>query len=142
MRKFITRNDYVIMVAIFIVAVTLGVIIGYFIFGPVSTYGAPGNYIEIEYETYIAPTEPEITCDYDESIPCFVEMPAHSYVVTSQDGYVVVLYAVQDGKAPHIKTVTNIPISPLPQIEQTRLENGINIYDEEGLFRILEDFGS
>lgn len=65
----------------------------------------------------------------------------HKYVLTSQDGFIVVLYAGHN-KSGHIHSITNTPVSSLPEDEQERLAAGINIYTEDALFRILEDFGS
>jgi len=69
------------------------------------------------------------------------QLPDHKYVVTARDGFIVVLYAGHN-KSGTVHTITNTPITALPQEEQERLANGINVYSEEALFRILEDFGS
>jgi len=67
---------------------------------------------------------------------------AHKYVVTSANGYIVVHYASYEGKASHLRTITNIPTCPLALEELERLQLGIHVYTEEELFRILEDYGS
>jgi len=147
MKKFITKSDYLFVVAISIVAIILGVLIGYFIFGPINTYGALANY---EHENYVDQQEiqqeiqPVYVRDYtiEETDYSPTILPPYRYVVTSQNGYIIILHAAPEGKASQVKNVTNIPTTPLPLEEQERLENGINIYDEDALVRILEDFGS
>jgi len=68
--------------------------------------------------------------------------PAHKYVVTSHNGYIVVHYAAHESKSDPLRTATNISISSLAPEELERLAQGIHIYTEEALFRILEDYGS
>ena len=68
--------------------------------------------------------------------------PSHRYVVTSHNGYIVVHYAAHEGKSDPVKTVTNISTNALAPEELERLAQGIHIYTEEALFRILEDYGS
>jgi len=64
--------------------------------------------------------------------------PPYEFVVTAQDGYIVVHRA--NSKAVYIKT--NTAISAFPDEEQERLQMGIAVCTEDALHRLLEDYGS
>ena len=140
------RSDYFAIGAILVCSVFFGALLGHFLIGPVSTLGAQGNeYTALQPEYTYASFNPEILPPYTEAeiLPePPLQPPGHKYVVTVQDGYIVVLYAVQGNKAAEIKTATGISVAALPPEEQERLTQGINVYDEDTLFRILEDYGS
>ena len=82
------------------------------------------------------PTEPGVSYIPPIVYPTVVEMPG--YVVTVQDGYIVVEY--QSKGTLHLET--NISIHSMPIEEQDRLMAGIVASNEDELFRILEDYGS
>ena len=63
------------------------------------------------------------------------------YVVSQKDGYVAVYYEeAQNGISIH--EVTDTPISSLPKEEQDRLRDGITVYGNDNLCKILADYGS
>jgi len=133
------KRDYFVMGIILVCSAFFGVLFGHFFFDPVYTSGAPGD----DYVAYQVSTAPEILPLYTEvEADEEPDLPNHRYVVTVQDGYIVVLYATQADKAAQIKTTTNTSVAALPPEEQERLTQGINVYSEEILFRILEDYGS
>ena len=68
------------------------------------------------------------------------ELPTHRYVVTTQDGYIVVLHAEAYGGG--VKEITSTAVGALAPEELTRLSDGIHIYSDEALARILQDYGS
>ncbi|MCL2225175.1 MAG: hypothetical protein FWB96_09455 [Defluviitaleaceae bacterium] len=122
------------------VSAVAGIALGYFIFGPIgvnagvsnsSGGGKPAPYSEYypAYKNDYAALENETA----------QEEPTHSYILTVNDGYIVVLHA---GAKDAIMEVTSTPVNALPLEEQARLEQGIRLYSEEALFRILEDYGS
>lgn len=59
------------------------------------------------------------------------------YTVGIYEGYVAVFY--EDGR---LREVTQTPIDSLPEAEQEKLREGISIYGEEDLIKILEDYTS
>lgn len=63
------------------------------------------------------------------------------YVVGQKDGYVAVYYEeTQNGVSLH--EVTDTPISSLPKEDQDRLREGITVYGNDNLCKILGDYGS
>jgi len=68
------------------------------------------------------------------------ELPAHLYVVTTLDGYLVVYHADKHGGG--IKEMTSTFVGALTPEELERLAAGIRIYSDEALARILQDYGS
>lgn len=59
------------------------------------------------------------------------------FTVGVYEGYVAVFY--EDGR---LREVTQTPIASLPEAEQEKLREGISIYGEEDLIKILEDYTS
>ncbi|MCL2387045.1 MAG: BofC C-terminal domain-containing protein [Defluviitaleaceae bacterium] len=139
----------------------IGVMLGYFVFGPIgiSAYASIDSsanamryenastiedyiadeplYAYVTYDKAYTPFEPEISeiSEIDET------EPMHNFIVTTANGFIVVYFA--DGKADgQLKEITQTPTNALPQEEQERLAQGIRIYTEEALMRILEDYGS
>jgi len=149
-----TKRDHYAMITIAVCFSLLGILIGYLIFG--SIYTASAGVRKFEAQTGYVQNDVSIASFDDEFLPLFmpnheemvyepepdvVPTPSHRYIVTSEDGYIVVHYA--DSKSgEHIHTMTNTSVSSLPPEEQERLVNGIYIYNEDALFRILEDYGS
>ena len=153
------KHEHIIIICTIIAAILLGAGASYFTFGRLhasdtARYESYDGYLpqdlavtnitpdfqdflqaqaDIAYmpSTKYPPSEPEVS----------TPQTLHKYVVTSQDGFIVVLYAGCN-KNGTVHTITNTPVAPLPQEEQDRLAAGINIYTEDALFRILEDFGS
>jgi len=133
------KRDYFVMGTIIVCSALFGALFGHFFFDPVHTSGAPGD----DYEIYQLAAAPEVLQAYTETeVVEEPNLPSHKYVVTVQDGYIVVFYAAGADKASQIKTVTNTSVAALPPEEQERLTHGINVYSEDILFRILEDYGS
>ena len=133
------KRDYFVMGAIIVGSVFFGALFGHFFFDPVNTSGAPGD----DDAIYQLAAVPEVLQIYTE-IEAVEEpdLPNHKYVVTIQDGYIIVFYAAGADKATQIKTITNTSVAAFPPEEQERLTQGINVYSEDVLFRILEDYGS
>ena len=130
------------------ISAIVGMGLGYFIFGSMLGKNTEVNAEEYTpFSKYIPDEEPEIVLAYSDIsiMPAEITPPApepsHLFVVTSRDGYITVYHAAIDGTG-EIKEVTSIKTNALPLIEQQRLAQGINIYTEEALIRILEDYGS
>ncbi|MCL2578146.1 MAG: hypothetical protein FWE27_08890 [Defluviitaleaceae bacterium] len=120
------------------VSAIFGVALGYFIFGPIGVSAGVAN---SNGANYIEPYSENYTIyDYDDAQESETEStePAHNYILTVNDGYIVVLHAGDED----IKEVTFTPANTLPIEDQERLAQGIRVYTEEALIRILEDFGS
>ena len=161
------RNQ--ILIAIFVITALLGVGIGYLLLGPMRIAAMDGN-TQPEaavYEQHIAafggaPTEIEPEAFFAEAYTQ-VYAPAqhptthfqppqpappheethHRYIVTTLNGYIVVYYATPDGKASNnLRKLTTTSTTALPHEERHRLDEGILIYTEEALVRILEAYGS
>ncbi|NLM13003.1 MAG: hypothetical protein GX209_04575 [Epulopiscium sp.] len=66
--------------------------------------------------------------------------PYH-FVVGVYNGYIAIFYNNEEGEL-EIKEITETPISSLPIEEQNKLKEGIKVYGEEALIRILEDYTS
>jgi hypothetical protein len=63
--------------------------------------------------------------------------PQPMYKLGVQDGYITVYY----GGGP-VKEVTALPTDALPFDEKLRLNEGIPVYDETELAKLLQDYGS
>ncbi|WP_341877012.1 BofC C-terminal domain-containing protein [Defluviitalea saccharophila] len=66
--------------------------------------------------------------------------PYH-FVVGVYNGYIAIFYNNEEGEL-EIKEITETPISSLPIEEQNKLKEGIKVYGEEALIRILQDYTS
>lgn len=66
--------------------------------------------------------------------------PHHYYLVGVYDGCIAVFYDINGEWV--LREITATPISVLPHEEQKKLEQGIPVYGEEELIRILEDYTS
>jgi len=128
-------------------SILMGFAIGYVFFGPG------------EYLAYADTSDP-----YQAEVPCvasfYVETPipptptpvpyndephqedavAYMYRVSVSDGYIVVYH--QDGNGGWYKEVTSTTVGALAPEELEQLAKGIHIYSEEGLARVLQDYGS
>ncbi|MCL2839673.1 MAG: BofC C-terminal domain-containing protein [Defluviitaleaceae bacterium] len=139
------KKKYVLITICTISALT-GIGLGYFFFGP-ATISASESTSAVKYEVfpkYIPiDSEPELMQAYStiNPTPEPLPIPSHLFVVSIYDGYIAVYHSAPEGKG-ILKEVTTTKINALPLIEQVRLEQGINIYTEEALIRILEDYGS
>jgi len=142
------------MIAIAACFSLLGILTGYLIWG--SIYTTRAGVAKFEAQTGYAQKDISIANFDDEFLLLpmsnpeeimyepeleLIPSPAHRYVVTSQDGYIVVHYA-NSKNGEQIHRVTSTSVSSLPLEEQERLAEGIYIYNEDALFRILEDYGS
>ena len=130
----------------------LGILAGYLIWGSIHT--ARAGVTRFETQTGYVQNDVSIASFDDEFFslsmsgsqeiihePELLPTPSHRYVVTSQDGYIVVRY-VNSKSGEQVHRVTSTSVSSLPLEEQERLAEGIYIYNEDALFRILEDYGS
>lgn len=61
------------------------------------------------------------------------------YMVGTSNGFVAVFYGTS-GEA--LKEITTTPTTALPPEEQQRLLEGIRVYTNEELVRVLQDYGS
>jgi len=147
------KQDILLHLATCVLSVMLGIGIGYVFFAlPDSTSAVISLEPSIEHiDTVHASFEPEFLLpqqtEYEPVVEVFYELTPphvpHIYIVMSKDGNVVVYYANPSGEPPNqIKTITNIAVAALPTEEQNRLAQGIFVYTEDDLFRILEDYGS
>jgi len=154
MTKLLTKRDRIALIIVVICFSLFGILTGRIIFGSILASGAE----PAEYEILIGYVQGDMSISnfQDEILPMptsvesigeleqkQLSFPHHRYVVTLQDGYIVVYHVNQDSKANgQYHTTTGISVSSLPPEEHERLAKGINIYTEEALFRILEDYGS
>jgi len=149
-----TKRDRYTMITIAVCFSLSGILVGYLIFGSIHTAraGAAGFETQIGYvqndvsianfdDAFLSLTMPISQEIVHEPEIELVPASAHRYVVTSQDGYIVVHYA-NSKSGEHIHTITGTSVSSLPPEEQERLAEGIYIYNEDALIRILEDYGS
>ena len=147
------KRDRNILILIAICFSLLGFLTGYLIWGPVHTLRAVVAETEVGYvqkdisvtnfdDDYFLGNQAATDITYL-PVPGLGAAPSHRYLVTSQDGYIVVFYVNYESKTGnYLHTVTNTSVSSLPPEEQERLAKGIYIYTEDALFRILEDYGS
>ena len=145
------KHDHYAIVGIILFCTIIAGAVSHFAFNTVPISGAviQKSYTGyLQHDISVASIAPELIpqkvvyTPEPEPIKAAIPEPGHRYIVTSQNGYIVVLYANPTGKAEQIKTLTSTPIVSLPPEEQERLAQGINIYTEEALIRILEDYGS
>ena len=119
-----------IPIATAIVSAIAGLIIGY----------AVGNTQEVA----ASPPEPHVYKLSSTTSPAAVapateaDNTAPKYVLGASDGFVAVFYY----NRPDIKELTRTPTSSLTTDEFNRLSEGVYIYNEEQLVRILQDYDS
>jgi hypothetical protein len=129
------RKFHVILFAMCALSAVIGIMLGYFVFGPI---GVSATMFELQELSIGKPVNYEIPATQGFAKIEFEEQE-YKFTVASENGYIVVYYA---GESPQIKEITFTPINALPAEEQERLARGIHIYTEEELVRILEDYGS
>ena len=125
------------------VSVLMGFGLGYIYFGASEiVYAAdtvhhkPNN-----ITTAIIPSEQYEPEAYQLSVPYDSEDATHPlYIVTTLDGYIVIYHAKENGG--EIKELTSTSVCMLTTEELEQLQYGIEIYSEEALARILQDYGS
>jgi len=65
----------------------------------------------------------------------------NNYVLGVDHGYIAIFYNNSSGET-QLKETTETPITSLPQGEQEKLQRGIEVFGEDQLIRILEDYTS
>ena len=131
-----------------VTSVLMGFMLGYMFFGEggntlayadtIYDYQAEAPYMAaIQQETY-NPQAENPAPPYNQ--PPLEESPAHLFVVTILDGFIVVYHAEKHGGG--LKETTNTFVDALAPEEQERLASGIRIYTDEALARLLQDYGS
>jgi len=120
----------VVVACICVCAAFLGAAAGYLTFGSLraADLGLPAEYGGEVYLPVVEEVEVEAEAQ-----------PEYLYFVTVEHGRIVV-YSAQAAKQG--REITSIIISALCTEEQARLQDGIRIYSEEALVRLLEDYGS
>ena len=68
-----------------------------------------------------------------------ITKPQARYLVGTSNGFLAVFYGTSGDS---IKEVTTTPTTALPPEEQLRLLEGIRVYTNEELVRVLQDYGS
>jgi hypothetical protein len=154
------KKMYALIIGACVMSVVLGVVVGYLLFGgamlPSNTpstaqYRAASLYpndtalgilTSSRDDTADAiPTEAAQSEDNPPLTDVFAEtIPAHHYVLRIAGGYIAVYYAEEAGGG--LKELTTVPASALPEADMEGLAEGIRVYSEEGLARILQDYGS
>lgn len=138
-------NVRYVLLALCVLSALLGISLGYLVFGPIQASAMAGRESlrdsdEILYDAELASFSFHIDEMYHTSTPEFSE-EGHRYLVTAQDGYIVVYDLISGGKI-QSPEVTSTTIDSLDPEEQARLLGGIRVYTDEALVRILEDYGS
>jgi len=123
-----------------------GLGLGYLVLGPIQASAMANREVYVPYgivETAVPELltpEPEAT-----DVPSLEFEPeqeyTHQYLVTTSNGYIVIYNMASHDKA-QTREITTTTITSLPPEEQARLQDGIRIYTEEALVRILQDYGS
>ncbi len=62
------------------------------------------------------------------------------YKLGTRGGYITIFYGAGGGAV--VKEITGLPSGALPADEQIRLAQGIPVYDDEELAKLLQDYGS
>jgi hypothetical protein len=127
------RKLYILIITACVLSVLSGLAFGYLLFG-----GASVNANIHTRADEVVPTSG--TVNEVVTIDGFAEDVLPRYVVTAVNGYVAVFYADHAGGG--IMETTTIPLNVLPEYDILRLTQGIYIYTDEALARILQDYGS
>ena len=131
------KRIYVWMLGLCLGSVLLGVGLGYLVFGgarvSATIYtGAVGfSEEQVGSKDGVGEVLPGLLYELGD------EAAGYLYLVTVMDGFVAVMYACGE-----VKEVTTIPTNTLPAADMAFLEQGIRIYTDEALARILQDYGS
>ena len=98
----------------------------------------PFHYID-SYPSHTLEIYPDHQSQYDITI----DSPNPRYILRTDHGFVTVFYIHNGQDQPlSIKERTRTPASALSPEERKRLSDGIYIYTEEQLLRLLQDYGS
>ena len=81
----------------------------------------------------------EVVVPVEEQAAVQPESPQWRYLVKAFGGQVAVY---EQGQPASPKYVTGIQVQSLPKVDREKLEQGIPIYTDPELTKILEDFGS
>ena len=127
-------------------ALFLGIVLGYLIFGGDPNMAHARDYAQAQQgatvytAAAITPTAEDTPFNRSTNELADAQSPpeTHRYIVTTVDGYIAVFQA-EDG---NLVEVTTTPTSTFSLYELERLRNGIRIYTDEALARILQDYGS
>ena len=157
----IEKYENYVMAGILTLSALLGMIVGYFVFGPIQTSAIDGINDTQENVTQQLYTNPSYNLEEDISVGFnFATYAMHEsaleelgnyqepeipylYIVTTNNGHVAIYYATTDGKGEgELREITSISVSGLPPEERERLSTGIPVLTEEALIRILEAYGS
>jgi hypothetical protein len=138
------KKLYVLVIGSCVLSILLGVGFGYLIFGGASVNASiyAGARTDAAVPVVSGSVNQVVSAVAssvgEENFPVGEAM--HHYVVTIIDGYIAVFYAEHNGG--DIKEMTTVPANVLPAADIERLQEGIRIYNEEALARILQDYGS
>jgi hypothetical protein len=133
------KKIYTIIIGSCVLSVLLGVGFGYLIFGGASVNATlyTGNTTQASVPAISSGTLSEIIASQPDNDDA---PPSHRYLVTVVDGYITVFYADHTGGG--LKETTTSPAYILPSADLERLQEGIRVYTEEALARVLQDYGS
>jgi len=158
------RKYYAILIGACVISAVLGISIGYFVIGPVgvsargesarANAAASGNLPTYGtlFDGFYALNENNENSENNENyLSAYANHDIytrqnenehmHGFIVTSHDGFIVVYYA--GGKSEGLlRETTSTPVNALPPEDRERLAQGIRVYTEEALVRLLEDYGS
>ncbi|MCL2188032.1 MAG: hypothetical protein FWC16_03155 [Defluviitaleaceae bacterium] len=136
------RNQLFLVLGACMLSILLGVAFGYVMFGGATVrasiyagtraHGTVPVVSGTVYEVVAAAEEAEEVL--------LISEETHRYVVTMLDGYIAVFYAEHEGGG--LMELTTTPADVLPYTDRARLQEGIRIYCEESLARLLQDYGS
>ena len=121
-----------IPIATAVISAIAGLIIGYAVGNTQEVAASPPEpYVyQLSHAAVTSPAAIAPSPEEDSALPI--------YVLGASDGFVAVFYYDRPG----IKEVTRTPTSSLTEKEFNRLSEGVNIYTEEQLVRILQDYDS
>jgi len=144
------KQDILLHITTCVLSVCLGLGLGYAFFSPhdaeeiKNTADQTANEFEAAAYAVFSPDVVPRIIEQNPGLEVFTELAEENiFLVSSRDGLIVVYYAPKDGEsASHLRTITNISTAALPQEEQERLAEGIAVYSEDELLRLLEDYSS
>ena len=125
-------------------SVLMGFVLGYVFLDSGGYSIAHANTAPVYHEPYRAVIYTEAPTP--ETVPVYTppqqyeEQDSHLFVVTAIDGYLVIYHAERYGGG--IKDITGLTVDALPPEELEQLAQGIRVYSDEALVRLLQDYGS
>jgi len=139
------KKLYALVIGACVLSIVLGVAFGYLIFGGATVNASIYAGSQVQGEPFTVPLisgKASEVMDIAQETAGFLpsDNEAHRYIVTVLDGYITVFYADHIGGG--VKEKTTSPADVLPSTDIQRLQEGIRIYTEEALARILQDYGS